>query len=55
MNNVSDKKSNFEELLERYGSVSLHHQNIRFIAIEIFKVGLSSSKKIVLFASMRAL
>ena len=32
------KKSNFEELLERDRSVSIHHQNIRFLAIEMFKV-----------------
>ena len=34
----NDKKSNFEELLKRYGSVSAHHQNIRFLAVEMFKV-----------------
>ena len=27
------KNSNFEELLEDDGSVSIHHQNIRFLAI----------------------
>ena len=32
------KKSSFKELLERDGSVSFHHQNIRFLAIEMFKV-----------------
>ena len=35
---VSDEKSNFDELLEIVGSVSIHHQNIRFLAIEIFEV-----------------
>ena len=34
----NDKKSNSEELLERDGSASIHHQNIIFIAIEMFKV-----------------
>ena len=34
----SDKKPNFEELFKRDGFVSIHHQNIRFLAIEIFKV-----------------
>ena len=34
----NDKKPNFEELLERDGSVSIHHQIIRFLAIEMFKV-----------------
>ena len=29
--------SNYEEILERDGFVSIHHQNIRFLAIEIFK------------------
>ena len=29
---------NFEELLERDGSVSIHHQNIRHLAIEMVKV-----------------
>ena len=32
------KKSNFEKLFERDGSVSIHQQNIRFLAIEMFKV-----------------
>ena len=32
------KKSNFEKFFERDGSVSIHHQNIRFLAIEMFKV-----------------
>ena len=32
------EKSHFEGLLERYGSVSIHHQNIRFLAIEMSKV-----------------
>ena len=30
--------SNFEGLLKRDGSVSIHHQNIKFLAIEMFKV-----------------
>ena len=34
----NDKKLNFEELLERYGFVFIHHQNIRFLANEILKV-----------------
>ena len=33
----SNKKSNFEELLERDGSVSNHHPNIRSLLIEMFK------------------
>ena len=34
----SNKKLNFEELLERDDSVSIHHQNIRFLAFKIIKV-----------------
>ena len=33
-----DKKSNFEELLERDGFVSMHYENVRFLTNEIFKV-----------------
>ena len=45
----SDKKLNFEELLERDSSVSIHHQNIRFLAIEMFKVFKGISPQIVRF------
>ena len=34
----SNKKSNFKEPLERDYSVYIHPQNIRFLAIEVFKV-----------------
>ena len=34
----SDKKSSYEKLLEKDGSVSRHHRNIQALAIEIFKV-----------------
>ena len=34
----NDKKSNFEDLLKRHASITVHHQNIRFLAIEMFKV-----------------
>ena len=34
----SDKTSDFSELLEKDGSVSIHYQNIRQLAIELFKV-----------------
>ena len=34
----SDKTSDFSELLEKDGSVSIHYQNIRQLAIEMFKV-----------------
>ena len=34
----SDKTSDFSELLEKDGSVSIHYQNIRQLATEMFKV-----------------
>ena len=34
----NEKLSNFEELLNRDNSVSVHHNNIHAIAIEIYKV-----------------
>ena len=33
-----DKKSSSEELLEKDGSVSIHHRNIQSLAIEMYKV-----------------
>ena len=34
----NDKKSSFEYLLEKEGSVSIHHRNLRTLAIKLFKV-----------------
>ena len=34
----NDKKSNFNELLVKDGSVSIHHQNFQKTTFEIFKV-----------------
>ena len=34
----NDKKSHFDDLFERDGSVSTHHQNITFLATEMFEV-----------------
>ena len=34
----SDKKLTYEELLEKDGSVSIHHINIQALATEIYKV-----------------
>ena len=34
----SDKTLDFSELLEKDGSVSIHYQNIRQLATEMFKV-----------------
>ena len=33
-----DKASSYEELLEKDGSVSLHHRSIRSLAIEVYEV-----------------
>ena len=32
-----DENSSFDELLQRDGSVTIHHRNLQFLAIEIFK------------------
>ena len=32
-----DKSPTFQELLEKYNSVSIHHGNIQKLAIEIYK------------------
>ena len=42
----SNKKLNFEELLGRDVSVSIHHQHIRFLAVEMFKVSQDRSPQI---------
>ena len=42
-----DKKSSFEELLERDDFGSIHDQNIIFLAIEIFRVFKFISPKFV--------
>ena len=33
-----DETSTFEELLEKDGSVTIHHRNLQFLATEMFKV-----------------
>ena len=34
----NDKKSSFKDLLEKHGSVSIHHRNLRTLVEELFKV-----------------
>ena len=43
----SDKTSDLSELLEKDGSVSIHYQNIRQLAIEMFKVSKGLCPEIV--------
>ena len=43
----NDKKSNFNELLVKDGSVSIHHQNLQKMAVEMFKISRSLSPEIV--------
>ena len=43
----NDKQSTIEELLDRDGYVSIHHQNLQTLAIEMFKVSKGLSPKIV--------
>ena len=43
----NDKKSNSNELLVKDGSVSIHHQNLQKLAVEIFKAYRGLSPEIV--------
>ena len=43
----NDKKPDFDELLVKDGSVSIHHQNSQKLAVEMFKVSRGLSPKIV--------
>ena len=38
MHDYLDDASSFEELLRKDGSVTIHQQNLQFLAIEMFKV-----------------
>ena len=41
------KKSNFNKLLVKYGSVSIHHKNLQKLAVEMCKVSRGLSPEIV--------
>ena len=43
----NDKMSDFEELLSKYNSVSIHHNNIHVLAIEIYKIANDMSPDIM--------
>ena len=43
----NDKKSNFNELLVKDGSVSIHHQNLQRLAVDMFKASRGLSPEIV--------
>ena len=43
----NDKKSNFNELLVKDGPVSIHHQNLQKLTVEMFKVSRGLSPEIV--------
>ena len=42
-----DYTSSFKDLLQKDGSVSVHHQNIHSVAIEMYKIKNKLSPKIV--------
>ena len=46
-NSFYDKKSNFNELLVKDGSVSIHHQNFKKLTFEMFQVSRGLNAKIV--------
>ena len=43
----NDKRSNFEELLNKDNSVSIHHHNIQALAIELYKVVNDMSPEVI--------
>ena len=43
----SDKKSSFDELLDRDESVSIHHQNIEQLGIKMFNILTGENPQIV--------
>ena len=45
----NDKLSSYEELLEKDGSVSIHHRNIQSLAIEMLQIKHGQSRKNVTY------
>ena len=43
----NDKRSSFEDLLEKDNSVSIHHKNLQALAIEMFKVHTKTSPEVM--------
>ena len=43
----SDKLSSYEHLLEKVGSVSIHHRNIQSFAIEMLQIKHGQSREIL--------
>ena len=43
----NDKRSSFEDLLEKDNSVSIHHKNLQALAIVVFKVHTKTSPEII--------
>ena len=43
----NDKRSSFEDLLEKDNSVSIQHKNLQALAIEMFKVHIKTSLEIM--------
>ena len=43
----NDETSNFNELLVKDASISIHHQNLQKLAIEMFKLSRDLSPKIL--------
>ena len=43
----NDKRSSFEDLLEKDNSISTHHKNLQALAIEMFKVHTTTSPEIM--------
>ena len=44
----NDKKSTFYELLEKYGSASIHKRNLRFLACEMFKLKRNMAPELIM-------